>query len=48
MELLKEEKSVAQIFSEYGIHSNNLYRLKKQGMGQFREAIEDRHQTPQG
>ena len=43
LELLKEEKSVAQISSEYGIHSNQLYRWKKQGISQFHEAFEDRH-----
>jgi len=42
LELLKEEKSVAQISSEYGIHPNQLYRWKKQGVSQFHEVFEDR------
>ncbi len=42
LELLKEEKSVAQISSEYGIHTNQLYRWKKQGTAQFHEVFEDR------
>jgi transposase len=42
LELLKEEKSVAQISSEYGIHPNQLYRWKKQGLSQFHEVFEDR------
>lgn len=42
LELLKEEKSVAQISSEYGIHPNQLYRWKKQGTVQFHEVFEDR------
>ena len=42
LEMLKEEKSVAQISSEYGIHPNQLYRWKKQGTVQFHEVFEDR------
>jgi transposase-like protein len=30
LELLKEEKSVSQISSEYGVHPNQLYRWKTQ------------------
>lgn len=41
LELLKEEKSVAQISSENGIHPNQLYRWKKQGVSQFHEVFED-------
>ncbi|MFO7943545.1 MAG: transposase [Anaerolineales bacterium] len=41
LELLKEEKSVAQISSEYGIHPKQLYRWKKQGTVQFHEFFED-------
>ncbi|MDA3833769.1 MAG: transposase [Spirochaetales bacterium] len=43
LELLKEEKSVAQISSEYKVHPNQLYRWKKQGTVQFHEVFEDRH-----
>jgi transposase len=30
LEILKEERSVAQIASEYGVHPNQLYRWKAQ------------------
>ena len=42
LELLKEEKSVAQISSEYSIHPNQLYRWKQQGLENFDEVFEDR------
>jgi transposase len=32
LEILKEEKSVKQIASEYGIHPNVLYRWKRQAL----------------
>lgn len=43
LELLKEEKSVVQISSEYKVHPNQLYRWKKQGTVQFPEVFENRH-----
>lgn len=30
LELLREEKTVSQVSSEYGVHSNQLYRWKAQ------------------
>lgn len=42
LELLKEEKSVAQIASEYGVHPNQLYRWKREGLVHFHEVFEDR------
>ena len=30
LEILKEEKTIAQIASEYGVHANQLYRWKTQ------------------
>lgn len=42
IELLKEEKSVAQISSEYNIHPNQLYRWKQQGLENFYEVFENR------
>jgi transposase len=32
VELLKEEKTVSQISSEYGVHANQLYRWKAQAL----------------
>jgi len=32
LEILKEEKTVNQIASEYGVHPNVLYRWKKQAL----------------
>ena len=32
VELLKEEKTVSQISSEYGVHPNQLYRWKAQAL----------------
>lgn len=32
LELLKEEKTVSQIASEYGVHANQLYRWKAQAL----------------
>jgi len=42
LELLKEEKSVSQIASEYGVHPNQLYNWKRQGLEHFHEVFEDR------
>jgi len=43
LDLLKEEKSVAQIASEYGVHPNQLYRWKREGQEHLHEVFEDRH-----
>lgn len=32
IELLKEEKTIAQVSSEYGVHANQLYRWKAQAL----------------
>ena len=32
LELLKEEKTISQISSEYGVHANQLYRWKAQAL----------------
>jgi putative transposase len=41
MEMLKEEKTVAQIASEYGVHPNQLYRWKNQALEAFPKLFED-------
>ena len=41
LEILKEEKTINQIASEYGVHSNVLYRLKKQVLEKLPELFED-------
>jgi transposase len=41
LELLKEEKTVAQIASEYGIHPNQLHRWKRQALETFHRLFED-------
>ncbi len=41
LEILKEEKSVNQIASEYGVHPNVLYRWKKQALENLPKLFED-------
>ena len=41
LEILKEEKTVNQIASEYGIHPNVLYRWKKQALENLPKLFED-------
>ena len=41
LEILKEEKTVNQIASEYGVHPNVLYRWKKQAMENLPRLFED-------
>ena len=41
LEILREDKSIAQIASENGIHPNQLYRWKKQAMENFSQLFED-------
>jgi putative transposase len=45
LEILKEERSVAQIASEYGIHPNQLYRWKAQAMEGLPQLFEDDRKT---
>ncbi len=41
LEILKEEKSINQIASEYGVHPNVLYRWKKQALENLPKLFED-------
>jgi transposase len=41
LEVLKEEKTVNQIASEYGVHPNVLYRWKKQALENLPKLFED-------
>jgi transposase len=47
LELLKEEKTVTQIASEYGIHPNQLHRWKKQALEGFPRLFEDERKNEQ-
>jgi transposase-like protein len=41
LEILQEERSIAQIASEYGIHSNQLYKWKALALEKFPDIFED-------
>ena len=41
LEILKEEKTINQITSEYGVHPNVLYRWKKQALENLPRLFED-------
>lgn len=41
LEILKEEKTVNQIASEYSVHPNILYRWKKQALENLPKLFED-------
>ena len=45
LEILKEERSIAQIASEYGIHPNQLYRWKAQALEELPTLFEDERKT---
>ena len=45
LEILKEEKTVNQIASEFGIHPNVLYRWKKQALENLPKLFEDETQN---
>jgi transposase-like protein len=45
LEMLREENTVAQIASEYGIHPNQLHRWKTQAIEAFPRLFEDDHKT---
>jgi len=40
LEILKEEKTIAQIASEYSIHPNQLHRWKRQALENFADLFE--------
>ena len=41
IEILKEEKTISQIASEFGVHPNVLYRVKKQTLENLPKIFED-------
>jgi putative transposase len=41
LEILKEEKSISQISSEYGVHPNQLGKWKKEALTRLPEILED-------
>jgi putative transposase len=43
LEILKEEKSISQLSSEYGVHSNQLSKWKKQVLGDLPRLFSDDH-----
>jgi putative transposase len=45
LEILKEEKTVNQIASEYGVHPNDLYRWKKQALENLPKLFEDENKS---
>jgi transposase-like protein len=45
LEILKEERSIAQIASEYGIHPNQLYKWKAQALEGLSTLFEDERKT---
>ena len=45
LEILKEEKTVNQIASEYGIHPNVLYRWRKQALENLPKLFEDENKN---
>jgi putative transposase len=45
LEILKEERPIAQIASEYGIHPNQLYKWKAQALEGLPEVFEEDHKS---
>jgi len=45
LEILKEERSIAQIASEYGVHPNQLYKWKAQALDGLPGLFEDERKT---
>jgi transposase len=41
LEIIREDKTIAQIASENSIHPNQLYRWKKQALENFQQLFED-------
>ena len=44
LEVLKEEKSVAQIAAENGVHPNQIHKWKNQALANFSQLFEDERQ----
>jgi transposase-like protein len=45
LEILKEERGITQIASEFGIHPNQLYKWKAQVLDRLPNVFEDEHKT---
>lgn len=45
LEILKEDRPIAQIASEYGIHPNQLYKWKAQALEGIPKVFEDEHKS---
>jgi transposase len=45
LEVLKEEKSIAEIAAENGVHPNQIHKWKKQALANFSQLFEDEHQS---
>jgi putative transposase len=45
LEILKEERPIAQIASEYGIHPNQLYKWKAQELEGKPKVFEEEHKS---
>jgi transposase-like protein len=45
LEILKEERPIAQIASEYGIHPNQLYKWKAQALEGIPKVFEEEHKS---
>jgi len=45
LEILKEERSIAQIATEYGIHPNQLYKWRAQALEELPRLFEDERKT---
>jgi len=45
LEILREEKTINQIASEYGVHPNVLYRWKKQALENMPKLFEDENKS---
>lgn len=41
LEVIREEKSIAQIAAENSIHTNQIYKWKKQALADFAQLFED-------
>src|SRR3972149_11746499 len=45
LEVIKEERTIAQIASEHGVHTNQLYKWKAQAVEGLPKLFEDDHKT---